>query len=197
MRWVPYASIYRLTEKTGTPHKIFRKAVQLNGVRNVVHHEWNVRGPYSIAHPALMGFANGNKNVASELVSLSLSRSCTVCGGSVIGSSHIWNHGECLHHRNHVLAYIRFVHDTLINYQVGAWFVALFDHKNTTCRSILSSTHHCRQRYVLPGVIAIIATCRKTIYEIAVAQLWLNAISIDKNISWLWTLYRHYTRVWP
>lgn len=48
------AAGYTLTDESGASHKSFGKAVQPEGVRDVVVHEGDVHDPYSRAHPALL-----------------------------------------------------------------------------------------------------------------------------------------------
>ena len=59
---------FTLTKKTGTADKPSGEAVQLKGLRNVVHHKGNVQGLYSIEHPALLFSESGSKTAAVMLV---------------------------------------------------------------------------------------------------------------------------------
>ena len=55
---------FTLTKKTGTADKPSGEAVQLKGLRNVVHHKGNVQGLYSIEHPALLFSESGSTTAA-------------------------------------------------------------------------------------------------------------------------------------
>ena len=71
------AAGYTLTKETGATHNPFGEAVQLKRVRNVVDHEGNAQGLYSVEHPTLRVSKHGSKRAevpryASSLVAFSL-----------------------------------------------------------------------------------------------------------------------------